>query len=266
MSWGLENRLSRIFDKNNGRTLMLAVDHGYFQGPTKGLEDPRRVIEPLLFYADVISPTRGVLTNCIDSKIDKAVILRISGGNSMVARERLSDETLLTSIEEAIRLNAVGVSVSVYIGSENQKQTLENLAKTVREAEKYSLVVLGITAVGDEFAQRKDDAQYLATASRQLAEFGAHIVKTYYCKKDFSKVVEGCFVPIVIAGGTKVPEKEALEMAYNSIKEGAKGVDMGRNIFQAKNPVTMIDAIRKIVHSNFSMGEIERRFHYYDFD
>lgn len=251
MSWGLENRLARIF-KEDGRTLMLAVDHGYFQGPLQGLENPREAVRLLLPYADVISPTRGLLTNCIDSKVDKPVILRISGGNSMATRERLSDEAIITSVEEAARLNAVGVSVSVFIGSEHQKQTLRNLGKTVREAEKYGLAVLGIVALGNELADKKEDVQYLKTATRQLAEYGAHIVKTYSCKNNFSEVVNGCFVPIVVAGGTKVPEKEVFETVYKVMREGAKGVDMGRNIFQAEKPKEMIDCLRKIVHEGYS--------------
>ncbi len=261
MNWGLENRLSGIFQRD-GKTLMLAVDHGYFQGPLTGLENPRKTIEPLISYADVISPTRGLLTNCVDPKIDKAVILRISGGNSMAASERLPDETILTSIEEAVKLNCAGVSVSVYIGSEYQKQTLENLAKTVREAEKYDMVVLGIVALGNELKEKQEDVQYLKTASRQLAEYGANIVKTYSCKNNFSEVVQGCFVPIVVAGGKKVPEKEVFETVYRVMQEGAKGVDMGRNIFQARNPVRMIQSIAQILHNGCN---VEKALSYYSF-
>lgn len=244
---------------------MLAVDHPYFQGPIEGLKDPRKTIQPLVPYADAISPAKGTLEYCLDPKITTSVILRITGGNSVRRKEELSDEHLITSLEEAVRLNAVGVSVSVYIDSEHQAQTIKNLGKTANQAAKYGLLVLGITAVGAKLERivkgeggkenedgkgNEEAARYFAHAGRIIQENGADIVKTYYCK-DFQQVRDGIQVPIVIAGGKKVDEKEALEYTYNAIKGGAEGIDMGRNIFQAEDSLAMIQAIRKVVHDNY---------------
>jgi len=240
LSWGLSNRLSRII--RDGRTVMLAVDHGYFQGPTTGLENPRKAITPLLPYADSLMLTRGVLRTSVDAGQNVPVVLRVSGGTSIL--KELSNEVVTTSIEEALRLNASAVAVSIFVGSENEKQTLANLSSLVDEGERYGMPVLAVTAVGREMAR---DARYLGLACRIAAELGASIVKTYYCE-DFGKVVDGCPVPVVIAGGKKLPEREALQLAYDATSNGASGVDMGRNIFQSSDPVAMIRAVRAVVH------------------
>ncbi|HYC26435.1 MAG TPA: 3-hydroxy-5-phosphonooxypentane-2,4-dione thiolase [Nitrososphaerales archaeon] len=240
MSWGLKNRVSRIF--KDGKTVMLAVDHGYFQGPTTGLENPRRTITPLVPYADSLMLTRGTLRTSVDPDQNVPIVLRVSGGTSVL--KELSDEVVTTSIEEAIRLNASAVAVSVFVGSDHERQTLGNLADLVSEGERYGMPVLAVTAVGREMNR---DARYLGLACRVAAELGASIVKTYFCE-DFRKVVDGCPVPVVIAGGKKLPENEALQLAHNAISEGAVGVDMGRNIFQSENPVGMIKAVREVVH------------------
>ncbi len=245
MSWGLKNRLARIIKPKTGRTVMLAVDHGYFLGPTTGLEQPRKTIEPLIPHADVLMPTRGVLRTSVDPNSDIPVVLRVSGGNSVICKD-LSNEGITTSIEEAIRLNAAGVALSIYVGAEHEHQTLMNLSRLVDEAEIYGIPVLAVTAVGKDMTR---DARYLGLACRIAAELGAHFVKTYYCE-NFEEVVGGCPVPLVIAGGKKLPEKEALQLTYNAINSGAVGVDMGRNIFQSENPVAMIKAVRAIVHEN----------------
>ena len=240
MGWGKSNRLARIM--NGGRTVMLAVDHGYFQGPTTGLEDPRKTITPLLPYADSLMLTRGVLRTSVGPESTVPIVLRVSGGTSIL--KELSDEVVTTSIEEAIRLNACAVAVSVFVGSPNERQTLANLAELVNEGERYGMPVLAVTAVGREMVR---DARYLGLACRIAAELGASVVKTYYCD-DFRKVVDGCPVPVVIAGGKKLPEKDALQLAHRAVSEGAVGVDMGRNIFQSTNPVGMIKAVRAVVH------------------
>ena len=252
MSWGLQNRNSRLMP--DGRTVMLAVDHGYFQGPTTGLENPRQTVTPLLAHADSLMLTRGVLRTSVDPSQKLPIVLRVSGGTSVL--KELSDEVVTTSIEEAIRLNASAVAVSIFVGSEHEKETLANLSQLVNEGERYGMPVLAVTAVGREMAR---DARYLGLASRIAAELGASLVKTYYCE-DFHKVVEGCPVPVMIAGGKKLPEKEALQLAFNAVSEGAVGVDMGRNIFQSSNPVGMIMAVRAVVHGGKSADEALRAF------
>jgi putative autoinducer-2 (AI-2) aldolase len=254
MDWGMKNRLSRIF-KSDNRTVMLAVDHGYFQGPTTRLENPKRTIEPLLPYADSIMLTRGVLRNCVDARNDIPVVLRVSGGVSILKQD-LSDEDITTSIEEAIRLNASALALSIFVGEEHEHRTLVNLARLVDEAERYGIPVLAVTAVGREMAR---DARYLALACRIAAELGARMVKTYYCE-NFEKVVDSCPVPLVIAGGKKIPEYDALKLTYNAIKNGASGVDMGRNIWQSDHPVAMIRAVRAIVHDNATADEAWQLF------
>ena len=229
---------------------MLAVDHGYFLGPTERLEDPKKTIKPLLPYADSLMLTRGVLRNCVDSESNIPIVLRVSGGTSILG-EDLSKETITTSIEEAIRLNASCLALSIFVGSKYEHQTLSNLSKLVNEGEKYGIPVLAVTAVGKEMAR---DARYLALSCRIAAELGAHIVKTYYCE-NFEKVVEGCPVPVIIAGGKKLPEKDALDLTFNAIRDGASGVDMGRNIWQSDNPIEMIQAVRSIVHDGLSVQE-----------
>ncbi len=249
MSWGLDNRLSRIFQPSTGRTLMLAVDHGYFQGPTSGLEVPRKAIAPLLPYADTLMVTRGVLRRCVEPEWSIPIVLRVSGGTSIL--KELSNEGLTTSIEDAIRLNVSGVAISIFVGSEYERQTLLNLSKLVDLCERYGIPVLAVTAVGRDMNR---DARYLSLCCRIATEIGAHIVKTYYCE-NFDKIVDSSPVPIVIAGGKKIPEKEALDLAYNALRDGALGVDMGRNIFQSKYPVAMIRSVRAIVHENATSAE-----------
>jgi putative autoinducer-2 (AI-2) aldolase len=250
MSWGLENRLSRIIRPEDGRTVMLAVDHGYFQGPTTGLVDARAAIAPLAPLADTLMLTRGILRSSVDSSLATPIVLRVSGGNS-VLEDDLSNETIITSIEECIRLNAAGMALSIFVGSEHQHQTIANLAKLVDAGERYGIPVLAVTAVGKEMVR---DTRYLGLATRIAAEMGAHIVKTYLCD-DFERVVAGCPVPIVVAGGKKLSERDALKLTFDSVSAGAAGVDMGRNIFQSDSPVGMIKAVRAIVHGNASVDD-----------
>jgi len=244
MDWGIKNRLSRIIKPETGRTVMLAVDHGYFLGPTSGLEKPRDTIVPLLPYADALMLTRGVLRNCIPAETATPIVLRISGGTSIL--KELSNEGLTADIEDCIRLNVSAITLSIYVGAEGERESLLNLAKLVDWGEKYGIPVLAVTAVGKDMAR---DSRYLGLACRIAAEIGAHFVKTYFCD-DFEKVVESTPVPIVVAGGKKVSEKEALELAFNAVSHGASGVDMGRNIFQSENSVAMIKAVRSVVHEN----------------
>jgi putative autoinducer-2 (AI-2) aldolase len=241
MDWGLKNRLSRII-KPDGKTVMLAVDHGYFLGPTTGLEDAGRTIRPILSYADALMPTRGILRTSVDPATETPMVLRVSGGNSILSE--LSNEGITVAMEDAVRLNVAAVALSIYIGSPNEHQTILNLTKLVDEGQRYGIPVLAVTAVGKEMVR---DARYLALCCRIAAELGAHFVKTYYCD-GFEKVVKTCPVPLVMAGGKKLPEYDALELTYNAIKRGAAGVDMGRNIFQSGSPVAMIQAVRSVVH------------------
>jgi len=249
MDFGMKNRLSNIFKAATGKTVMLAVDHGYFQGPTTGLRDLRKTVTPLAPLADCLFITRGMIRTSIDPKTPAAICLRVSGGPSILGE--LSNEDITTSMEEAIRLNASGVGMSIFVGAENEDRTISNLGRLVNEAERYGMPVLAVTAVGKEMGR---DARFLGLACRMAAEIGAHFVKTYYCE-DFHKVVEGCPVPIVMAGGKKILERDALQMTFNAISAGASGVDMGRNIFQSDNPVGMINAIGAIVHNGASVDE-----------
>lgn len=249
MSWGLKNRLNRVIKPKTGKTVMLAVDHGYFLGPTTGLRKPAETIEPLQEYADCLMLTRGVLRNCISQKVDNAIVLRASGGTSILSE--LSNEGITCAMEDAVRLNACGVALSIFVGGQYERQTLLNLAKLVDQGEEYGMPVLAVTAVGKDMDR---DERYMGLATRIAAELGAHFVKTYYCE-GFEKVVEACPVPIVIAGGKKIPEKDALELAYNAITAGAVGVDMGRNIFQSDHPVAMIQAVRGVVHEGMNPKE-----------
>ncbi len=253
MDWGLENRLSRIIKPDTGRTVMLAVDHGYFLGPTTGLENPKKTIEPLLPYADSLMLTRGVLRNSVSAKFAIPIVLRVSGGTSILSPE-LSNEGITTSIKEAIRLNVCAVALSIFVGSPYEQQTLLALSELVNQANEYGIAVLAVTAVGRDMAR---DAKYLSLCCRIAAELGAHFVKTYYCE-DFKRVVDTCPVPVVIAGGKKIAEKDALQLAYNAVSNGASGVDMGRNIFQSDSPVGMIKAVRAIVHNQASVDEAYR--------
>ena len=250
MDWGLQNRISRIIKPHNNRALMLAVDHGYFLGPTEKLENPRKVIAPLLRHCDSLMLTRGVQRTSVPATTDVPMVLRVSGGSSIIGDD-LSQEDITVSIEDAIRLNASALAMSIFVGSKYEYQTIVNLGKLVNEAEKYGLPVLAVTAVGKELGK---DARYLSLACRIAAEQGAHIVKTYYCD-NFEKVVQSCPVPIIVAGGKKIPERDALQLTYNAIKGGAVGVDMGRNIWQSEHPVSMIKAVRAIVHGNLNVDQ-----------
>ena len=241
MDFGMGNRLAQVFQKD-GRTVMLAVDHGYFQGPTTGLAEFGACIPPLVSEADCVFITRGMLRSCINPGIISSICLRVSGGPSILGE--LSREEVVVSVEEALRLNASAVGMSIFVGSPDEAKTITALGKLVNEAERYGLPVMAVTAVGKEMGR---DARFLGLACRIAAEAGARFVKTYYCD-DFEKVVAGCPVPIVIAGGKKMPELEALQMTENAIKAGAFGVDMGRNIFQSDNPGGMIKAVKAIVH------------------
>lgn len=249
MDWGMKNRLSRFINPKTQKTVMLAVDHGYFLGPTSGLENARETIAPLLPYTDALMCTRGVLRTSVDPQTPAPVVLRVSGGPSIL--KELSNEEITTSMEDALRLNVCGVGMSIFVGAEYEKQTLTNLGRLVDEGEKIGMPVLAITAVGKEMGR---DVRFLGLSCRVAAEYGAHVVKTYYCE-GFDKLVASCPVPIVIAGGKKTPEKEALELSWNAVNEGAAGVDMGRNIWQSEWPVAMIQAIRAIVHEKKSVKE-----------
>ena len=250
MNWGMRNRLARIINPKTQHCVMLAVDHGYFQGPTTGLRNLGKTVMPLLPYADALMITRGGLRNWIPPEIGKPIVLRVSGGQSIL--KELSNEIITTSIQDAVRINASAITCSVYIGGEYEKQSIENLSKIINEGEDCSIPVLAVTAVGKEMIR---DSKYLSLASRICVEIGAHMVKTYYCE-NFSEVVEACGnVPVVIAGGKKTEEKVALQMAQDAVKDGAVGVDMGRNIFQSDNPIGMIKAVRAIVHENKTVDQ-----------
>lgn len=242
MDWGLSNRLARILRPPQGRTVMLAVDHGYFLGPTSGLEEPAKTIAPLLPYADSLMVTRGVLRTSVAPSSGVPVVLRVSGGASIL--RELSHEGLTVAIEDAIRLNASAITLSIFVGAEGERQSLLNLAKLVDLGEKYGIPVLAVTAVGKEMTR---DARYLGLCCRIAAEIGAHVVKTYYCE-GFDDIVRATPVPLIIAGGKKTGEREAIELAWNAMRAGAAGVDMGRNIFQSDCPVGMIRAVRAVVH------------------
>jgi putative autoinducer-2 (AI-2) aldolase len=245
MDWGMKNRLSRIIKPETGHTVMLALDHGYFLGPISKLEDAGKTIKPLIPYADALMLTRGVLRTSFDTGIDTPIVLRVSGGTSIIG-ENLAHEGITTSMREAIRLNVSAVALSIFVGTEYEHDTLLSLSHLVNAAEDYGIPVLAVTAVGKELEKR--DARFLSLCCRIAAELGAHFVKTYYCE-DFEKVVEGCPVPIVIAGGPKLDtELDAMKMAYDAIQKGAVGVDMGRNIWQSSLAIPMIRAIRAIVH------------------
>ncbi len=245
LDWGMKNRLARIIKPETGRTVMLAVDHGYFQGPTSGLEIMEKTLEPLIPHADCLMLTRGVLRTSVPPSAQAPIVLRVSGGNSVVADD-LSNETLNVSAEDCMRLNVSGMAFSIYVGAEYQHQTLAAFSELIDLGYDIGIPVLAVTAVGREMAR---DARYLSLSSRIAAEMGANMVKTYYCE-DFERVTSTCPVPIVMAGGKKLPEIDALKMAYAAVTEGAVGVDMGRNIFQSDCPVGMIKAVKAVVHRN----------------
>jgi putative autoinducer-2 (AI-2) aldolase len=244
LDWGMKNRLSRIIKPDTGRTVMLAVDHGYFQGPTSGLEVMEDTLAPLANYADCLMLTRGILRTSVSPGVQAPIVLRVSGGQSVLTE--LSNETLNVAIEDCVRLNVSGMALSMYVGAPHEHQTMVAFAKLIDAGYSAGIPVLAVTAVGRDMAR---DARYLALSSRIAAEMGANIVKTYYCE-NFERVVQTCPVPIVMAGGKKLPEIEALTMAYNAVTRGAVGVDMGRNIFQSDCPIGMIKAVRAVVHYN----------------
>jgi putative autoinducer-2 (AI-2) aldolase len=252
MSWGLQNRLARMIKPSTGRSLMLAADHGYFMGPTHRLENPRTTLEPLLPYCDAVAVTRGILRSSLPPTLEVPVILRVSGGVSILSSD-LSNEDITTSLEDALRVNASAVALSVFVGAPHEHESLVHLSRLIDEAERYDMPVLAITAVGKELEKR--DARYLALACRLCAELGAHLVKTYYCE-GFEKVVEGCPVPLVVAGGPKLEtERDALELASQALAKGAIGIDMGRNIWQSDQPVAMIRALRAIIHGKATVEQ-----------
>ena len=246
LDWGMKSRLTRIFNPRSGRTVMLAFDHGYFQGPTTGLERIDLNIVPLAPYADVLMCTRGVLRSTVPAACGKPVVLRCSGGNSILSE--LSNELVAVDIEDAIRLDAAAMAAQIYIGAEYEHQSIGNLVKLIDRGNRYGMPTLAVTGVGKDIGVR--DARYFGLASRIAAELGAHYVKTYFVEDGFERVTAGCPVPIVIAGGKKLPELEALTMAYKAIAQGASGVDMGRNIFQADSPSAMIQAVGAVVHDD----------------
>ena len=250
LDWGMKNRMSNIFDPSTNRTVMLAVDHGYFLGPTSGLERIDLNIVPLLGYANTLMCTRGVLRSMIPPTFNKGVVLRASGGPSIL--KELSNEEIAVDIEDALRLNAAAVAVQVFIGGEYETKSIHNMTRLVDMGNRYGVPVLGVTAVGKDMAR---DAKYMRLATRICAELGAAYVKTYYVDEGFDTVTASCPVPIVIAGGKKMPELDALTMAYNAVQQGASGVDMGRNIFQSDAPAAMIQAVGKIVHENATPEE-----------
>lgn len=245
LDWGMKNRLARIFNPESGRTVMLAIDHGYFQGPTTGLERIDINILPLAPYADSLMLTRGILRSIVPPSTKKPIVLRASGGTSIL--KELSNEEIAVDIEDSIRLNVCAMAVQVFIGAEYEKESITNMTRLVDMGIRHGIPTLAVTAVGKDMAR---DARYFRLATRICAELGAHIIKTYYIEEDFETVTASCPVPIVMAGGKKLPELDALTMAYNAVQQGASGVDMGRNIFQSEAPIAMIQAVGAVVHNN----------------
>ncbi len=248
--WGMQNRLARIFRPETGRTVMLAIDHGYFQGPTTGLERVDLTITPLAAHADALMLTRGILRAVISPAMRNGFVLRASGGPSIL--KELSNEQIAMDVEDALRLGASAIAVQVFIGGEFETQSVHNMTRLVDAGLRYGLPVLAVTAVGRELVR---DARYLSLATRICAELGAQIVKTYFCTEDFENVTAGCPVPIVMAGGKKIDELDALRIAWHAVRQGAAGVDMGRNIFQSDSPIAMIHAVGKVVHDNATADE-----------
>ena len=251
MDWGMKNRLSQLMPE--GKCFFMPIDHGYFQGPTRGLEKPGETIQPLLPYVDALFCTRGVLRSAIEPCGSKPIVLRVSGCTSMVG-EDLANEKITTSIDDIIRLNAAAVGVSVFIGSKHEKETLRNLSRMVNVCEPYGIPVMAVTAVGKEMAKR--EARYLALCCRIAAELGAKVVKTYWCDEDFDKVIHGCPVPVIMAGGPKCEtEKEVFEFVHDGMQKGAVGINLGRNVWQNPNAVPIAQALNAIVHKNISVKE-----------
>jgi len=255
LDWGMQSRLARIFNPQSGRTVMLAFDHGYFQGPTTGLERIDINIAPLFAHTDVLMCTRGVLRSVVPAAVNKPVVMRASGGNSILTE--LSNETVAVAIEDALRLNVAAMAAQVYIGSEYEHQSIKNIIQLVDQGMRYGMPTMAVTGVGKDMAR---DQRYFSLATRIAAEMGANIIKTYYVDEGFERVAAGCPVPIVIAGGKKLPEREALEMCFKAIEQGASGVDMGRNIFQSESPVAMLKAVKAVVHENASVAHAYELF------
>ncbi len=247
--WGFKNRLARVFNPESGKTVMLAFDHGYFQGPTTGLERIDVTILPLAQYADALMLTRGVLRSLIPPALTNSIVLRSTGGPSIL--KELSNERLAVSVEDGVRLNVAAMAVQIYIGGQYETQTVHNMTRLVDMGNRYGIPVLGVTAVGKELTR---DARYIGLATRICAELGAAFVKTYFVP-GFETVTAACPVPIVIAGGKKLPTLDALQMAYDAIDQGASGVDMGRNIFQSDAPIAMIRSVREVVHNRMKPQE-----------
>ncbi|MFI3311033.1 3-hydroxy-5-phosphonooxypentane-2,4-dione thiolase [Ewingella allii] len=255
LDWGMQSRLARIFNPASGRTVMLAFDHGYFQGPTTGLERIDLNIAPLFEHTDVLMCTRGILRSVVPAAVNKPVVLRASGGNSILTE--LSNETVAVAIEDALRLNVSAMAAQVYIGSEHEHQSIKNIIQLVDQGTRYGMPTMAVTGVGKDMVR---DQRYFSLATRIAAEMGAHIIKTYYVDSGFERVAAGCPVPIVIAGGKKLPEREALEMCFQAIDQGASGVDMGRNIFQSESPIAMLKAVQAVVHNNASVDHAYELF------
>lgn len=246
LSWGMKDRLSRIFNPKTGKAVLLAFDHGFIMGPTSGLERIDLNIVPLVQYADCLMCTRGILQSSIPANVNKPICLRSDAGTTILTE---LNRNVLIDVEDAIRYNASAMAVMFAAGDGEQEAiTAANLTEAVDLGNRYGIPVMGVTAVGKQMAR---DARYFALASRVCAETGASIVKTYYCE-GFEKVVAACPVPIVIAGGKKLPEKEALELCYKAVNDGAAGVDMGRNVFQSENPTAMIQAVHAVVHEGLT--------------
>ena len=250
LDWGMKKHLTNIFNPKSGNTVMFAFDHGYFMGSVSGLERLDILIPQLIDHIDVLMATRGALRTCVKPNFRKGIALRVSSGSSML-NEDLSREVVAVDIEDAIRMNADCMAVQVFIGAKGQLLSINNLSKVINAGSGYSIPTLGVIAVGKNMERT---SQYFKLATRIVAELGANIVKTYYCD-DFEEIVAACPVPIVVAGGKKLAEKDALTMAYKSIQGGARGLDMGRNIFQSQHPVAMADAIGKIVHNKYTDKE-----------
>ncbi len=250
LDWGMKNRLSRIFNPQTGRTVMLAIDHGYFQGPTTGLERIDLKIVPLMYDADAVMLTRGILRTSVPPTLTKPIVMRCSGGPSIL--KELSNEELAVDIEDAIRMNVAAITLQVFIGGEFETRSVHNMTRLVDMGLRYGIPTMAVTAVGKDMVR---DARYFRLACRICAELGAQIIKTYYVPDGFQTVTASCPVPIVMAGGKKIPVPDALTMAYNAVQEGAAGVDMGRNIFQSDAPKAMMQAVRKVVHENMKPPE-----------
>lgn len=245
LDWGMKNRMARVFNPESGRTVMLAIDHGYFQGPTTGLERIDLNIVPLLPQCDALFCTRGILRSLIPASSPKPMVLRASGGPSIL--KELSDEQICMDMEDAVRLNAAGVGIQVFIGGEFETRSIHNMTRLVDAGLRVGIPVMGVTAVGKDMVR---DAKYFRLACRIIAELGAQYVKTYFVEEGFETITASCPVPIVMAGGKKLPELDALTMAYNAVQQGAAGVDMGRNIFQSEAPKAMLAAVNAVIHQN----------------